>query len=134
MRKKYVQLPPLPLDLPLESIEIIWEYAKMSDYERKKIQKFMRETLNNSQKYMQQAKQEKAKNPLNVESSPDIAKFTSLMQQMVKTLIVQACEMAAIVYQYYSIDGKSIKEISEMFNVSQNIIQLMAQYYERKMK
>ena len=34
MEQKYIQLPPLPSDMPLESIEMIWLYAQMSDEKR----------------------------------------------------------------------------------------------------
>lgn len=71
-------------------------------------------------------------NPADPEPNTDAAEFTALMQQMIGTLIVQACETAAFVYQYYCIDGKTIEEISKTFNVSKDTIQLIAQYYERK--
>ena len=46
----------------------------------------------------------------------------------------QTCEMAALVLWHYCIDEKSIKEISEIFHVSEKTIELMAQYYEIKKK
>lgn len=55
------------------------------------------------------------------------------MQELIGTLIAQACEMAALVLQRYYVDEKSIKEISEIFHVPENTIGLMTQYYERKM-
>lgn len=132
MKEKYVQLPPLPLDLPLESIETIWIYAKMPQQEKKIFQEFMRVTLNNSPEDTHQTEQAKEMNPTDTETNADVAEFTALMQQMIGTLIVQACETAAFVYQYYCIDGKTIDEISETFNVSKDTIQLIAQYYDRK--
>ncbi len=54
------------------------------------------------------------------------------MKELLGTLIVQACEMSSFVYQYYCIEGKSIKEISEIIHVPENFIVLMAQCYQRK--
>ena len=42
--------------------------------------------------------------------------------------------MAALVLHYYGVDEKSVKEISEIFHVPENTIELMAQYYETKKK
>lgn len=132
MKEKYIQLPPLPLDLPPDSIEIIWLYAKMPQQERKMFQKFMHETLNGSEKDIHQTESFKTINDSDAETNSDVAEFTSLMQQMIGTLIAQACETAAIVYQYYCMDGKSIEEISEIINISKSTIQLISQYYDRK--
>lgn len=95
-------------------------------------QTFMRETLNGSEKDIHQTESFKIMNDSDTETNSYVAEFTSLMQQMIGTLIVQACETAAIVYQYYCMDGKSIEEISEIINVSKNTIQLISQYYDRK--
>ena len=41
MKTKYIQLPPLPEDLPTELIEVIWLYAKMPKDRRKMFMEFM---------------------------------------------------------------------------------------------
>ncbi len=66
--------------------------------------------------------------------SPYVEEFHSLMQELIGTLIAQACEMSAFIYQKYCIEEKSIKKISETIHVPQNAVELMAQYYEEKMK
>lgn len=132
MREKYVQLPPLPLNLPLESIELIWLYARMPQEEKQMFQNFMRDTLKDSSKNIPQTEPPKTIKTPDEETSSDVAEFTSLMQEMIGTLIVQACEMAAIVYQYHCIDKKSIEEISKAINVPEETVQLISQYYDRK--
>lgn len=57
--------------------------------------------------------------------------FYSLMQELIGTLIAQACEMAAFVYRKYCIEENSIKEISEAIHVSRDSVELMTQYYEK---
>lgn len=54
-----------------------------------------------------------------------VIKFNSLMQELIGTLIVQACEMSALVYRYYCVDGKTKKEISEIIHVPEDFIELM---------
>ena len=45
MKPKYIQLPPLPLDLPTEVIEMIWLYTRLSGEEQEMIRDFIRENL-----------------------------------------------------------------------------------------
>lgn len=132
MKEKYVQLPPLPLDMSLESIEIIWIYAKLPQQEKKMFQEFIREMLDDDKKEICQTQKDIQINFTDAETNPDIAEFISLLQKMIGILIMQACEMAAIVYKNYCMDGKSIEKISEMINVSKDTVQLISQYYDRK--
>ena len=45
MKSKYVQLSPLPLDMPLEVMEMIWLYARLSEQEQKMIRDFIQKKL-----------------------------------------------------------------------------------------
>lgn len=134
MEPNYIQLPPLPSDMPTDLIEIIWGFARMEEPERKKFLDFMRENMkpgvDNGKREELLRMMEKSRG----EASPYVEEFHSLMRDLIGTLVAQACEMAALVLQYYCVDEKSIKEISEIFHVPENTIELMAQYYERKMK
>jgi transposase len=40
--------------------------------------------------------------------------------------------VAALVYQNYCIEKQSIEEISKEFNVNEESVQLMVQYYDKK--
>ena len=64
--------------------------------------------------------------------SPYVKEFNSLMQELIATLIAQACEMSALIYQKYCIEKNSIREISETIHVPGGTIELMAQYYDKK--
>jgi len=68
------------------------------------------------------------------EIKPDILEFANLMKKLVGILIVQACEMAAFIYQGYCIAGKSIEELSKEYHVDEETIQLIAQYYDDRIK
>ena len=134
MEPNYIQLPPLPSDMSLDLIEIIWGFARMEEPERKKFLDFMRENMkpgvDNGKREELLRMMEKSRG----EASPYVEEFHSLMRDLIGTLVAQACEMAALVLQYYCVDEKSIKEISEKFDLPEDTVELMTQYYERKMK
>ena len=134
MEPNYIQLPPLPFDMPTDLIEIIWGFARMEEPERKKFLDFMRENMkpgvDNGKREELLRMMEKSRG----EASPYVEEFHSLMRDLIGTLVAQACEMAALVLQYYCVDEKSIKEISEKFDLPEDTVELMTQYYERKMK
>lgn len=134
MEPNYIQLPPLPSDMPIDLIEIIWGFARMEELERKKVLDFMQEEMKSSADKGEKEKLLKMMEESGGEASPYVEEFNSLMRDLIGTLVAQACEMAALVLQYYCVDEKSIKEISEIFHVPENTIELMAQYYERKKK
>lgn len=50
---------------------------------------------------------------------------------MTGALIVQACGMAALVYQYYCIESKSANEVSNQFRIDEGSILLMANFYDK---
>ena len=124
----------MPSDMPTELIKIIWGYAKMEEQERENFLDFMQKNAKVGVKDDDGEELIKMMEESELKASPDVEEFHSLMQELIGTLIVQACEMSALVYKCYCIDGKSVKEISETIRVPEDSIELMAQYYERKMK
>lgn len=134
MEQKYIQLPPLPSDMPLESIEMIWLYAQMSDEKRDMLLEFIWESFNNNNTRLEKPEISKAMWSPCTEINPDVLEFANLMKKLVGILIVQACEMAALIYQGYCIAGKSLEELSKKYHVDEETLQLMAQYYDNKVK
>ena len=134
MKSNYIQLPPMPSDMPTELIKIIWGYAKMEGQERENFLDFMQKNAKIDAEDDAGEELIKMMEESELKAGSNVEEFHSLMQELIGILIVQACEMSALVYQCYCIDGKSIKEISETIHVPEESIELMAQYYERKMK
>ena len=112
MKPKYIQLPPLQADLPLESIEMIWTYAQMKREEQGLIRDMLETCVEGRAKELD----------------------NELMKRLIGSLIAQACETAGIVYQNYCVKGKTLEEIAREYNLDQGILHLMAQYYDRKWK
>lgn len=134
MEPNYIQLPPMPSNMPIELLEIIWGFARMEGTEKEKFLEFIRNVLKMNSEDGRSERLIKMMEESALEPSPYVEEFNSLMRDLIGTLVAQACEMAALVLQYYCVDEKSIKEISEKFDVPENTIELMTQYYERKMK
>ena len=134
METDYIQLPPMPSDTPTELVAVVWIYARMEKPEKEQFLDFMRENIKSGTSDGEKAKLMELMEKSKLKPSPYVKEFHSLMQELIGTLIVQACEMSAFIYQKYCIEEKSIKEISETIHVPQNVVELMAQYYEKKMK
>ena len=134
MKPEYIQLPPLPTDLPAEVIEMIWLYTRLSGEEQEMIREFIRENLKKGNRNVEETDFAKVLRDSEAEENPDVKEFIDLMRKLIGILIAQSCDMAALVYQNYCMEKKSTEDISEEFNVDQESIQLMAQYYDKKIK
>lgn len=128
MKPKYIQLPPLPSDLPAEVIEMIWLYTRLSGEEQKMIRDFIRKNLKKENKNFDETDLFKVLQDSDEKANPDVKEFINLMRKLVETLIVQSCEMTAFVYQNYCIEKKSTEDIE--FNVDKESIRLVTQYYD----
>lgn len=134
MKPKYIQLPPLPLDLPIEVIEMIWLYTRLSGEEQEMIRDFIRENLKKENRNLDGTGLSKVLEDSDEKVNPDVKELIDLMRKLVGTLIAQSCEMAALVYQNYYIEKKSTEEISKEFHVDEESIRIVSQYYDKNMK
>lgn len=134
MESKYIQLPPLPLDMPAICIEMIWRYARLSGQEQEMIRDFIEENLKEDNGNLDETELSKMLQEPEAEINPDVKEYTDLMKKMLGTLLAQSCEMAAFVYRNYCIEKKSIEEILKEFNVGEEAVQLMVQYYDKRIK
>ena len=134
MKPEYIQLPPLPSDLPAEVIEMIWLYTRLSGEEQEMIREFIWENLKKGNRNVEETDFAKVMRDSEAEENPDVKEFIDLMRKLIGILIAQSCDMTALVYQNYCMEKKSTEDISEEFNVDQESIQLMAQYYDKKIK
>lgn len=130
MKTKYIQLPPLPEDLPTELIGIIWLYAKMPKDKRKMFLEFMNENVYGVPENLGKTELSKLLNRKDEELDPDLIEYAELMKKFLGTLYSQACETAGFVYQHYCVEGKSLKEISREYQIDEESLRLMVQYYE----
>ena len=130
MKTKYIQLPPLPEDLPTELIEMIWLYAKTPKDKRKMFLDFMNENVYGIPENIGKTKLSQLLNSTDKELDPDLSEYAELMKKFLGTLYSQACEMAGFVYQHYCVEEKSLEEISRDCRIDEESLRLIAQYYE----
>lgn len=120
MEPKYIQLPPLPSDMPVEALETIWLYTQLSRQEQRAVRDFLRENLKEDNKDLDETELAKMMQEPETEVNPDVKEYSDLMRKLLGTLIAQSCEMAALVYQDYCIEKKSVEEISKVVNLTGN--------------
>lgn len=88
METDYIQLPPMPSDTPTELVAVVWIYARMEEPEKEQILDFIGENVKKLMELMEKSK---------LKPSPYVEEFHSLMQELIGTLIAQACEMSACI-------------------------------------
>lgn len=133
METGYIKLPPLPADTSVETLKLIWQFTKLEENEQDAMCDYLRNmpegsnTEKSAEKFSKMLEDgEMAK------TNPAVSEFAGLMRNMIGELVVEACELAAFVYQQYCMDGKTLAEIAEESKVDGNILCLIAQYYDRK--
>ena len=72
MEPKYIQLPPLPLDLPAEVIEMIWLYTRLPEEEQEMIRDFIRENLKKGNKNLDETDLSKVLEGSDEKVNPDV--------------------------------------------------------------
>lgn len=134
MKSKYIQLPPLPSDVPPILVQMLWLYVKMSGQEQESLLNFMKENLKVDDENLNETKFLEMLNDDTAEINPDVIEYTNLMRRMIGGMIVQACEMASLVYQSHCVEGKSVEDIAKEYEMEEEFLQLVAEYYDNKEK
>lgn len=129
MKEKYIQLPPLSVDLPSELVGIIWLYAKMPKDRRSTLLEFMNVNVFSDAEDISKTELSKILNETDKELEPDLLEYVELMKKFLGILLSQACEMAGFVYQHYCVEGKSLEEISRDYRIDEESLRLITQYY-----
>lgn len=129
MKEKYIQLPPLSVDLPSELVGLIWIYAKMPKDRRSMLLEFMNINVYGGADDISKTELSKIINETNGDLEPDLLEYAELMKKFLGTLYSQACETAGFVYQHYCVEGKSLEEISREYQMDEESLRLIAQYY-----
>ncbi|EOS40198.1 hypothetical protein C808_01169 [Lachnospiraceae bacterium M18-1] len=130
MKEKYIQLPPLSVDLPAELVGMIWLYAKMPKDRRSMFLEFMNVNVYGNAEDISKTELSRIINETDRDLEPDLSEYVELMKKFFGILLSQACEMAGFVYQHYCVEGKSLEEISREYQMDEESLRLIAQYYE----
>ncbi len=85
MEPRYIQLPPLPMDMPVEAIEMIWLYTRLSRQEQEMIRDFIRENLKEEDRNLGETEFAKVLQKPEAEVNPDVKEYADLMKKLLGT-------------------------------------------------
>lgn len=128
--EEYIQLPPLPEDTPWDVLNVLWEFAKLSEEERI-------DALN----YLE-ALEDFAIGEGELEALQEIAdkykdqdfkffdRVSEILRNVLAMLTVNSYEMAALIYQKRCVEGLSKEQIAEEAGLSTDKLELFIKYYD----
>lgn len=131
MKRNYIQLPPLPADMPFEAMKLIWQYAKMPAEKRGMFLEFIEKSVDEGMEELLETELSKRLNDTDGNADADVAEYAEYMKRFLAMLFSQACETAGFVYQHYCVEGKSLEEIAKEYDMDDTSLRLITQYYDR---
>lgn len=131
MKRNYIQLPPLPADMPFEAMKLIWQYAKMPVERRGMFLEFIEQSVDGGMEELSETELSKLLSDTEANLDDDVAEYAEYMKRFLAMLFSQACETAGFVYQNYCVEGKSLEEIAKEYDMDDTSLRLITQYYER---
>lgn len=134
MESKYINFPPLPLDTPVECIELAWLFVHLSKQEQEMVYEFLLESLKENSDNLRETTLVKEIRDSETEVNQEVQEFVELLKKVIGTLMGQSCEVAALVYQNYCVEKKPIEEIWKEFDIDKKTVEVIAQYYDKKKK
>jgi len=128
--EEYIQLPPLPEDTPWDVLNVLWEFAKLSEEERIDVLNYL------------EALEDFAIGEGELEALQEIAdkykdqdfqffdRVSEILRNVLAMLTVNSYEMAALIYQKRCVEGLSKEQIAEEEGLSPDKLELFIKYYD----
>ena len=116
--EEYIQLPPLPSDTEGFVVQIFWEFMKLSKEEKEKVHADLKSIVNkdNIEPYKAPEKYREIKRE-------ELAAFEETVKNMIRSLVLEASDVASWVYVKKYIEGWTLEQmIEDMPNAIQFII------------
>ena len=116
--EEYIQLPPLPRDTEGFVVQMFWEFMKLSKEEKEKVHADLKSIVNkdNIEPYKAPEKYREIKRE-------ELAAFEETVKNMIRSLVLEASDIASWVYVKKYIEGWTLeKMIEDMPNALQFII------------
>ena len=130
MEKEYIQLPPLPADTPWDVLNVLWEFAKLSEEERIDALNYLEAledfTIGEGEL---KAMQEIAKKYENKDFQ-FFDRVSEILRNVIAMLTINSYEMAALIYQKRCVEGLSKEQIAEESGLSPDKLDLFLKYYD----
>ena len=116
--EEYIQLPPLPSDTEGFVVQMFWEFMKLSKEEKEKVHADLKSIVNkdNIEPY-------KAPEKYRAIKREELAAFEETIKNMIRSLVLEASDVASWVYAKKYIEGWTLEQmIEDMPNAIQFII------------
>ena len=128
--EEYIQLPPLPEDTPWDVLNVLWEFAKLSEEERIDALNYL-ETLEDFTigEGELKAMQEIAKK-YEDKDFQFFDRVSEILRNVIAMLTINSYEMAALIYQKRCVEGLSKEQIAEESGLSPDRLDLFLKYYD----
>ena len=130
MEKEYIQLPPLPEDTPWDVLNVMWEFAKLSEEERIDALNYL-EALEDFT--IGEGKLEALQEITDKYKEQDFQYFdriSEIFRNVLAMLTINSYEMAALIYQKRCVEGLSKEQIAEESGLRPDRLELFLKYYD----
>lgn len=128
--EEFIQLPPLPEDTPWDVLNVLWEFAKLSEEERIDALNYL-ETLEDFA--IGEGELEALQEITDKYKDQDFKFFdrvSEILKNVLAMLTVNSYEMAALIYQKRCVEGLSKEQIAEEAGLSPDKLELFIKYYD----
>lgn len=128
--EEFIQLPPLPEDTPWDVLNVLWEFAKLSEEERIEALNYL-ETLEDFA--IGEGELEALQEITDKYKDQDFKFFdrvSEILKNVLAMLTVNSYEMAALIYQKRCVEGLSKEQIAEEAGLSPDKLELFIKYYD----
>ena len=106
--EEYIQLPPLPRDTEGFVVQMFWEFMKLSKEEKEKVHADLKSIVNkdNIEPYKEPENYREVKRE-------ELAAFEETVKNMIRSLVLEASDVASWVYVKKYIEGWTLEQMIE---------------------
>lgn len=130
LMEEHVQLLPLPEDTPWDVLNVLWEFAKLSEEERIDALNYLEalEDFAIGEGELETLKEisEKCKE----QDFQFFDRVSEILRNVLAMLTVNSYEMAALIYQKRCVKGLNKEQIAEEAGLSPDKLELFIKYYD----
>lgn len=130
MENEYIQLPPLPEDTPWDVLNVLWEFAKLSEEDRIDALNYLEGledfAIGEGELETMQKIVEKYKN----QDTQFFDRVSEILRNVLAMLTINSYEMAALIYQKRCVEGKSKEQIADEAGLNPDKIEMFLRYYD----
>lgn len=124
-KDEYIQLPPLKRDLDAASVLLLWEFVKLSDKARQEVFEDM-EIVSNEEGALP--------DKYRTIEPEEIADYEEALRNLIRSLCVEASDVASWVFCKKYIDGWSLEQMLTEMPGAEKFIIVMDTLFEKNIK